>query len=209
MKLTDDQMRADYYNHLDNKGTKKNYPRWRNGALVIKFPQDMILYAQAIFTHKPDWIIETGTWFGGSAWFFADMLLLNGGKGVITIDKLGRHMPPHPFVEYIKASSTDLKMFRGLRKRLREDGGKVMVVLDSDHSTAHVAKELEYYSQIVSPGQYLVVEDCFTRRPEPYLPYAAVQEFIKNRPDFKLQNPEEQFIFAVSRMGWLLKEENK
>ena len=209
--ITSSEARVAYYNHLNDstskrKGSKKRYPRWRNGALIIKFPQDMVLYAQAIFTKKPDWIVETGTWFGGSACFLADMLMLNGGKGVITIDKLYRHQPPHPMVEYIEGSSTDLrKVFRPIRSRLRGKGS-VMVILDSDHSTEHVAKELEYYSQLVSVGQYLVAEDSWTKRATPYTPYKAVQEFLKTNDNFKLKHPEDQFIFGVTRDGWLLRE---
>ena len=205
VRVDDESIRAQYYEHLDDGGSRKKYPRWRNGALVIKFPQDLLLYAQAIFQNKPDWIVETGTWFGGSACFLADMLMLSGGKGVITIDKRGKHQPPHPMVEYIVSSSTDLKMFRKLRSRLR-GAGSVMVTLDSNHSTEHVATELEYYHQLVTVGQYLVVEDCWTRRPEPYLPYKAVQDFLAKRPNFKHCEPEEQFIFAVTRGGWMMRE---
>ncbi len=133
------------------------------------------------------------------------MLLLNGGKGVISIDRYGRHKPPHPMVEYIVKSSTDIRMFRRLRSRLRGKG-EVMATLDSSHKTAHVAREMELYSQLVTPGQYMVVEDCWSKRVTPYEPYAAVQEFIKTRDDFELKEPEKQFVFAVTRGGWLLKK---
>jgi cephalosporin hydroxylase len=207
MELWDQEMRIKYYEYIHNppQGVYKNYPRWRDGALVVKFPQDMILYAQVIFNNKPDFIIETGTWFGGSACFFADMLLLNGGKGVITIDVKSEHQPPHPMVEYITSSSTDLPMFRRLRSRLKGKGS-VMVVLDSNHATKHVAKELELYRQLVTAGQYMVVEDCWTRHEVPYPPHAAVQGFIKDNDEFELKHPEDQFVYAVTRDGWLLKK---
>jgi cephalosporin hydroxylase len=204
MLITDEEMKIQYYNYLDAEGTKKNYPFWR-GIQIKKFPQDLVLYAQAIFKAKPDWIVETGTWLGGSASFFGDMIMLSSGKGVITIDVHDKHQPPHPFVEYIKGSSIDLNLFRALRRRLK-DKGSVMVILDSDHSTKHVARELELYSQIVSPGQYMVVEDCYTRRQQPYFPYPAVQEFVGKAANFKLHTPEDQFVFAVSRGGWLMRE---
>jgi len=204
VRIDDAEMRAQYYKYLDAEGTKKNYPQWR-GVQIKKFPQDLVLYAQAVFKYKPDWIIETGTYLGGSALFFGDMVMLGGGKRVISIDVKSKHQPQHPFVEYIVGSSVDLKLFRALRGRLKGKGS-VMVVLDSDHRTEHVARELELYSQVVTPGQYMVVEDCYTRRAKPYYPYPAVQEFTKQRKDFKLYNPEDQFIFAVSRGGWLMRE---
>ncbi len=199
------EARNQYYLHHDAGGSKKKYPRWRNGALIIKFPNDLALYQQAIWDNKPDWIIETGTWFGGSACFFGDMLMLNGGKGVITIDKSYRHQPPHPFVDYVKGSSVDLPLFRRIRSRVK-GRGSVMVVLDSDHSTEHVARELELYQQLVTVGQYMVVEDCWTKRSTPYFPYAAVQEFVKTHDNFTLHHPEEQFVFAVTRDGWLMRD---
>ena len=35
-----------------------------------------------------------------------------------------------------------------------------MVVLDSEHSAPHVAREIELYGPLVTPGCYLVVEDA-------------------------------------------------
>lgn len=203
--ITDPEIRNQYYNWLDAEGTKKNYPRWRGGHIIKKFPQDLILYAQTIFQNKPDWIVETGTYHAGSAYFFGDMLLLSGGKGVITIDIGDKHQPPHPMIKYLVGSSIDLKLFRPLRSQLK-GRGSVMVILDSSHATDHVARELELYSQLVTPGQYMVVEDCYTRRAQPYFPYPAVQAFVEKEANFKLEHPEDQFVFAVTRGGWLRKE---
>jgi cephalosporin hydroxylase len=80
-----------------------------------------------------------------------------------------------------------------------------MVVLDSDHSTKHVAAELEAWKDIVTKDQYLVVEDCWTYREGPYHPYKAVKDFLKANPNFKRYNIEKQFVFAVTRDGWLRK----
>lgn len=206
MELTA-ELRTAYYEHIHKPpvGRYKYCPRWR-GRLVIKYPQDMILYAQAIWKHRPDYIIETGTWFAGTALFFGDMMLLSGGRKVITIDINSKHQPPHPFVKYVEGSSTDPKIFESIKNRVQEGESKVMVVLDSDHSKEHVAEEMRLYSDIVTSGQYLVVEDCWTSRKDPYPPYYAVQEFLKTDTRFKLKHPEDQFVFAVSSDGWLLKK---
>ena len=39
----------------------------------------------------------------------------------------------------------------------------VLVILDSDHSKAHVRRELEAYHSLVSPGSYIVATDGIMR----------------------------------------------
>ena len=57
------------------------------GVPIWKFPFDAFIIQELIFKIKPDYIIETGTNFGGSSLFYASILeLLNHGE-VITIDK--------------------------------------------------------------------------------------------------------------------------
>ena len=165
--LTSMEALTEYYEHVhDGKG---NRPKWRETE-VDKFPQDLLLYAQVIFKRKPDFIIETGTAYGGSALFFGDMLLLSGGRRVFSVDVKARNAPSHPFVTYLEGSSVDEEILKHLRDETKD--GSVMVVLDSDHSKKHVLNELNAYADIVTTGQYLVVEDCYTRgpvkgRPEP------------------------------------------
>jgi len=199
-----DAIKGAYYSYVHKINRGEYEPRWR-GVRVVKLPTDLILYAEVIFKHKPDYIVEAGTRFGGSALFFGDMLMLSGGKKVITIDiKPARNLQPHPFVEYVTDSTTNINYFRRLRASLK-DKGSVMVVLDSDHNTDHVAKELEWYSQIVTKEQYLVVEDCWTWRTKPWLPYPAVEEFLKKRDDFRRYHLEKKFVFSITRDGWLFK----
>lgn len=203
--LTDPQVRTDYYVHIHGSKGKRNWPRWR-GIHVVKLPQDLILYAQVIQKRTPDFIIETGTKWGGSALFFGDMLMLSGGRRVFSIDTKADGQPPHPMVTYLNGSSTDPKIFDQM-KRSVEGKGSVMVVLDSDHRKEHVLKELELYSTLVTRGQYLVVEDCWTKRGDrPYPPYYAIKEFLKdNSRYFRLMEIEKQFIYAITRGGWLIK----
>ena len=197
---------TEYYEHVhDGKG---NRPKWRETE-VDKFPQDLTLYAQVIFKRKPDFIIETGTAYGGSALFFGDMLLLSGGCRVFSVDVKARNAPSHPFVTYLEGSSVDDEILKHLRNETKDSS--VMAVFDSDHSKKHVLNELNAYADIVSSGQYMVVEDCYTRgpvkgRPEYYHPYLAVEEFLKTNDGFRRYDLEKQFIFAVTKNGWLRKK---
>lgn len=203
--LNEVEVRGAFYNYISKFNRGEYEPRWR-GVRIVKLPTDLILYAQVIWERKPDWIIETGTRFGGSALFFGDMLMLSGGKGVVTIDTKPPTNVKHPFVEIIENSSIDLKFFRELRRRFHRTNDQVMVVLDSDHRTAHVAKELDFYHQLVTPGQYLVCEDCWAWRAQPYPPYPAVQQFLEKHKSFERQDLEKQFVFGVTRDGWLLRK---
>ena len=179
-----------------------NQPRWR-GVRVTKLPNDLIMYAEAIWENRPDFIIEAGTRFGGSAAFFGDMLMLSGGKKVFTIDTEPQvRVDPHPMVEFITGSSTDPEIFKYLQDQV-SGNGSVMVSLDSDHRTKHVAKELELYSQLTTIDQYLVVEDCWSYHPEPRGPYQAVEDFLARHPQYARIPVENKYIFAISRDGWL------
>lgn len=203
VKLTDIELLKAHYRYIHTSLNGRREPRWR-GIRVVKYPQDLILYAQVIFKRMPDYIIETGTRFGGSALFLGDMLQLIGGKKVFSIDIKQEFNPPkHPNVEYIESSSIDPKLVERIRQETR--GKRVMATLDSDHSSKHVLAELKAYESIVSRGQYMVVEDCWTRHDKPYEPYYAVEEFLKENKKYSKIDLEKQFIFAVTKDGWLLK----
>ena len=79
----------------------------------------------------------------------------------------------------------------------------MLVVLDSDHSRAHVLAELEAYAPLVSPGSYIVAADGIMAdvatipggRPE-WLsdnPKEAAREFAERNPSFELEEPEPLF----------------
>jgi cephalosporin hydroxylase len=217
-----DSIRREYYLHIHTLLNGQREPRWR-GVRVVKFPSDMILYAQVIHKRKPNWIIETGTAYGGSGLFFADMMDLFGGDGgVITIDvkprgifkdKKESRSPDGKNWETLLGEKKNLTQLIGssvdpkIMAKVKEMVGskKVMVVLDSDHSEIHVHRELTAYGPIVTPGQYMVVEDCWTHRKDPYSPLRATNKYLDKHPEFARVNIEKQFIFAVTKDGWLLK----
>lgn len=190
-----------FYHHIH---VKRNHPHWK-GTPIIKMPTDMFLYHQAIYENKPDYIIDSGTKFGGSALFYQDMLDIAGGKQVISIDKFPVDKVKDPRIHYIEKGSTDKETLQEIRDIVGD--GKVMVVLDSDHRRQHVKRELFFYADIVTSGQFMVVEDCYSRLQEWVGPGEAMDWFFKTAKgkQFKKTDYDQQFLIGFTRDGWLQK----
>ncbi|MBX4189785.1 glycosyltransferase [Candidatus Parcubacteria bacterium] len=190
-----------FYRHMIKPG--KNVIRWR-GHRVLKLPSDLALYQQAIFEKKPDFIVETGTKWGGSAIFLADMCELNGHGQVITVDIAPLHKPEHPRITYITGNSIDKAIVEQIKGIVGDKS--VMVILDSDHSFHHVMWELHRYNKLVTLGQYLVVEDCHNKYGERHHPMDARDWFLKRTGRFKLEDFASKYLVGLSMDGWLLRK---
>jgi cephalosporin hydroxylase len=83
-----------------------------------------------------------------------------------------------------------------------------MVVLDSDHSRQHVKRELCFYADIVTSGQYLVIEDCYmykTGEAQLAGPGEARDWFLKRSKKLVQTDLDKQYLIGFCRGGWLLK----
>jgi cephalosporin hydroxylase len=185
---------------------------WRNtrwlGRRAAKCPLDLWVYQEILFETRPDVVIETGTMDGGSALFLASVLELLGAGRVISVDieeRSGR--PGHERIRYVTGSSTDPATIDTVRAEV-VDGDSALVILDSDHSRNHVLAELRAYSPLVSPGNYLVVEDTNVNgnpvRPDfgPG-PMEAVDLFLAESRDFELDREREKFFMTFNPRGYL------
>ena len=72
----------------------------------------------------------------------------------------------------------------------------MLVILDSDHSKKHVAKELELYSPMVTVGSYLVVQDTNING-HPLRPWGGGPGPMEALEDFLAKN--DQFEVACRR----------
>jgi cephalosporin hydroxylase len=193
------------------------------GRPIIQFPQDIIAMQEIIWQVNPGLIIETGIAHGGGLIFYASMLELIGGDGqVLGIDidirednrlEIERH-PMFKRIEMIQGSSTDEDVVKRVYDFAR-DKERVLVVLDSNHLHAHVLRELELYSPLVTKGSYLVVfdtivedmpEDLFTARPwgKGNNPKTAVREFLKSNDRFEIDKDiEHKLLITVAPDGYL------
>lgn len=176
------------------------YPRWR-GHAVMKLPTDLLLYHQVIYRNKPDFIIETGTKWGGSTFFLGDMCELVGHGQVISIDISPKVQPEHKRITYITASSID----RDIVQKIKDIVGDktCMVILDSKHTENHVKWELFHYSKLVTKGQYIVIEDMYDGRQNPYGVTRARDWFVRRTKRFEVVDVANQFLVGVTRDGWL------
>jgi cephalosporin hydroxylase len=194
---------------------------WWLGVPVQKNPCDLWMMQQTILETRPDFIVEAGTFRGGSALYFATILSgvgLDSSK-VLTIDighgcqQAARNPLWQKHVEFILGSSTDPATVARVRDRVA--GKKVLVVLDSVHTRSHVAEELRCYAGLVSPGSYLVVEDTnidgVPVMPEAGPgPMAAVREFLASPQGkaFEQDLTREALVLTFNPGGWLKRRAN-
>lgn len=165
---------------------------------------------EIIYEIRPDLIIETGTFMGGSALYYANLFDLMGKGKVITIDVEFRdNRIKHPRITYVFSSSTD-EILLPLLDEETKDAKTVMVLLDSDHSRDHVLAEMFIYSKYVTPGSYMVVEDTALNghpihaNTEPG-PMEALEIFMQNNKDFVIDKSREKFLMTWHPNGFLRK----
>ena len=130
------------------------------GLPVIQYPQDIVALQEIIWRTRPELVVETGIARGGSLVLHASMLELLGGRGrVVGVDiDIRPHnraaLESHPLarrIVLIEGSSVDPDVAQQVH-RLARGLHSVLVVLDSNHTHVHVARELELYSPLVRPG---------------------------------------------------------
>lgn len=194
-------------------GWNQKYPytfSWL-GRPFIQAPEDMIRTQEVFWQVQPTLVIETGVAHGGSLIFSASLLKAMDIPGrVLGIDiDIRPHnrtaIEAHPLSSWItllEGSSISEEILNQVRTLVRPDD-RVLILLDSNHSKAHVAKELEVYHPFVTPGSYIVATDGSMRdlhdvpRGHPEWawdhPAAAAEEFAAAHPGFVLEQPEWPF----------------
>jgi len=176
------------------------------GTEIGKYPNDLLIYQDIIYSTKPDVIIECGTDKGGSALFFANLFDIIGKGKVITIDIDNKNPPQHKRITYFVGSSTSEKIVKKVKEQVQ--GKKVMVVLDSDHDKGNVLKELNLYNNLVSDECYLVVEDTNINGHPVYKtfgagPMEALKEFLKDNDNFEIDKNCGKFLITSNPNGYL------
>ncbi|MEI7929233.1 MAG: CmcI family methyltransferase [Verrucomicrobiales bacterium] len=179
------------------------YPIWQNTL-------DLWTIQETLAEIKPALLIECGTNRGGSARYYSHLFDLMGHGEIVSIDVEKLHELQLPRVQFLLGTSVDDTIVATVRERVARCGGPVMVILDSDHSEAHVARELEIYSAFVTPGSYLMVQDgvidivnSFQKQGRPG-PLPAIRKFLAQHSEFALDQERcDRFMVTHHPMGWL------
>jgi cephalosporin hydroxylase len=192
------------------------------GRPIIQYPQDMMAMQEIIWEIKPDLIIETGIAHGGSIIYYASLLELIGKGEVLGIDiDIREHnrieIESHPMSKRINMLQGSAISTEIIDKVKPYASGKnvVMVCLDSNHTHAHVLKELELYAPFVTVGSYLVAFDTIVEDLPPDLyadrswgvgdnPKTAVHEFLKGTDEFIINKDiDHKLLVSVAPDGYL------
>ncbi len=208
------------------------------GRPVIQYPQDIVAIQELIWQIKPDLIIETGIAHGGSLILSASMLALldycdaveNGElldpkatkRRVLGIDiDIRAHnraaIEAHPMahrIDMIQGSSIAPEVIAQVQAQAA-GYERVVVILDSNHTHAHVLAELQAYAPLVSKGSYCVVFDTviedlpagmYPDRPWDVgnNPKTAVREYLAQNSNFEVdEDMEAKLLITVAPGGYL------
>jgi cephalosporin hydroxylase len=108
------------------------------------------VYQELLYEVRPHLVIETGTYAGGSALYLAHVLDILGQGTVVTIDIEQRLRPTHPRITYVHGSRSDPAVAAAMQREHPAD--RVAVILDADHTEAHVRQELALFAPRVNVG---------------------------------------------------------
>jgi len=183
------------------------------GRPIIQLPEDLLRLQEVIYRVKPDVIVETGVAHGGSLIFHASLCKAMDKGRVIGVDVEIRPynrsaIEAHELFSYITLVEGDsiAPSIVEQVKALVKPGETVMLLLDSNHTKAHVLAELNAYAPLVTHGSYAVAMDGIMEeivgapRTHPDWswdnPRQAALEFVRAHPEFEIEEP--MFLFNES-----------
>ena len=157
---------------------------------------------------RPELIVETGTYRGGSAFFLASICDLLGAGEVVSIDvEPVRDDYPRAPADHVPRRAARRPIPRSSPRFARAPrGSATLVVLDSDHSQAHVEAELAAYAPLVPVGCYVIVEDSNIGQIRKDLlpgPLEAIETFLAGTDEFEIDREREKFLITFNPSGYL------
>jgi cephalosporin hydroxylase len=127
------------------------------GVTMHKCPFDITMYQMIINEIKPDLIIEIGTFKGGGALYFADLLDIIGKGEIHTINIIEDVDDPqiinNPRIKRFTEGyqNYDISLVNGFEK--------VLVIDDGSHHAHEVLDAFNKFNSVVTLGSYYIIED--------------------------------------------------
>jgi predicted O-methyltransferase YrrM len=114
---------------------------------------------------RPEVVVETGVWIGGSSFTLLSALTANKGGKLVSIDfppfkkknrvGIGRLVPESLYDRW----ELHLGPSKALLPKVAEKGGVDIFIHDSDHTYANMTAEFEKAWDLVKPGGFIVSDD--------------------------------------------------
>jgi len=181
--------------------------RWM-GIPIDKYPTDLWLLQEIIFTIKPDLIIETKTGLGSNSLYMASLLdIINNGH-IISIDKEQLKLFKHKRITYLQSNPLDSKLLDHLNE-ISSNHKIIMVILNDSVDPEIVYEELNHYYDFVTIGSYLIVEN--TCIDIDYVetniegPMQAVDTFLYGNLQFIVDSTKDKFLLSSNPNGYLVR----
>jgi cephalosporin hydroxylase len=174
-------------------------------------------YQEILYSLQPSLVIEFGTRYGGSALFFAAVMRQIGHRfRLLSVDidaeTVEERIRREPEIELLNMSSLDSRVSERIAALRSEFAGPVFVILDSDHSKAHVKAEMMLLKPLLVSGDYMIVEDSNVNGHPVYPshgpgPFEAVREYFREYPgDYRYDTVREaKFGFTFATRGFLIR----
>jgi cephalosporin hydroxylase len=200
--------------------------RWEwFGLPIIQMPEDIVILQEIIFETQPNFVIQSGVSWGGSVALAASLVrIINNGK-VFGIDisipenlqEIFNDLPIRDSVTLIEGSSVDKKIFDAISALIPKDS-RILIILDSSHTHNHVLEELNLWTRLLQPGDYIVVSSTRIKdmanhptRQRPWgsinNPHTAVLEFLSKNATFTTDNPyNKKSTLTYHPDGYLLRK---
>lgn len=175
------------------------------GRPIIQLPDDMVRTQEAIFQIQPDVIVETGVAHGGSLIYYSSLCRVLGKGRIIGVDiEIRPHnrkaIEEHPLsdrIHLIEGSSTSDEVLREVRSLIKP-GETVLVILDSNHTYAHVLEELRLYAPLVTRGSYIVATDGIM---------FDLADVPRGKPEWTKDNPTQAALdFAAANTSFVIEQ---
>lgn len=163
----------------------------------LKNPLDLMAYNQIIFQVRPTLILEIGTYRGGSALYFADLLRRMGGKRHVHTFDINDEVAPEakwdPLITFHPGG------WETFDPGLVGPDDRVLVIEDSAHTYENTLAVLRRFAGFVNPNSYFIVEDGATCLDRPEMhggPLRAIEEFLEEDRRFEV-DPEMEYLYGA------------